>query len=500
MALSLAELRAVVEALRPRLLGGQIQRIRQYDEEHLVLRVRGRQVEDDGQGGERPSPGPGVNWDLLFCVRPRFARVHPTWREPGERPDSPLAFDQRLRATLLDGRICDLATPWDDRVLVVDVRRGEARLRLLAELSGHHANVFLLDDRDSILATLRPNASRKRDLRVGHPYEPPVGRSGAVEDEPTGRGEALLRDLDARYARRTEEERRERRRLRLAKALRRERKRLDRLSGKLAGDLEKATLGEQWRERGELLKASLHQVRKGDSEARVIDWAAPQQAETVIPLDPALSPRDNLAALFGRYKKAQRGRPQIEARIAEAEGNLRRLRPLFEMLEDAEDDDAQLDALEAQVCALDIKLGRAGKPRPSQRRRESRHLPYRLYHASDGTEILVGKGGADNGTLTFRVARDSDLWLHVRDAAGAHVVVRAPKGRPASRETMIDAALLAAHFSKRRSEGRVEVHLTPKRHVRPIKGAPAGTVRVERSESLLVEMDAKRLGRLLDAR
>ena len=77
---------------------------------------------------------------------------------------------------------------------------------------------------------------------------------------------------------------------------------------------------------------------------------------------------------------------------------------------------------------------------------------------------------------------------------------RREKGREVPRETLLDAATLAVHFSKARDDSSAEVHVTPARYVRPLKGAPPGTVRVERSETLALRPDAARLTRLLATR
>jgi hypothetical protein len=48
----------------------------------------------------------------------------------------------------------------------------------------------------------------------------------------------------------------------------------------------------------------------------------------------------------------------------------------------------------------------------------------------DGFEVLVGKGDADNDSLTFGVAESRDFWLHVAGVAGSHVIVRNPQDLP----------------------------------------------------------------------
>jgi predicted ribosome quality control (RQC) complex YloA/Tae2 family protein len=106
---------------------------------------------------------------------------------------------------------------------------------------------------------------------------------------------------------------------------------------------------------------------------------------------------------------------------------------------------------------------------------------YRTFNLG-GYEVLVGKGGADNDALTFRVAEPHDLWLHVAGAAGSHVVVRNPgKQGELPREVVEQAAALAAWHSKARGRrGKAEVHVCRVADVSKARGAPAGEVHLRR--------------------
>ncbi|MEO1336112.1 MAG: NFACT RNA binding domain-containing protein, partial [Myxococcota bacterium] len=97
----------------------------------------------------------------------------------------------------------------------------------------------------------------------------------------------------------------------------------------------------------------------------------------------------------------------------------------------------------------------------------------------------------------FTGAKGDDIWLHARGTAGAHVILRNAKGRSPHPDALLDAAILAAHYSSAKNEGKVEIIYTEARHVKKTKGAPAGQVGVSKSKTLLVQMDAQRLQRLL---
>src|SRR5262249_56904922 len=109
--------------------------------------------------------------------------------------------------------------------------------------------------------------------------------------------------------------------------------------------------------------------------------------------------------------------------------------------------------------------------------------------------IWVGRTARDNDALTFQHARGADWWLHVRDAGGSHVVIRATPGRQLDERTLLDAATLAVHFSALGEEPQVDVQYTLCKHVR--KARAPGAVYVSHAKTLRVRVDSARLNRLL---
>jgi predicted ribosome quality control (RQC) complex YloA/Tae2 family protein len=101
--------------------------------------------------------------------------------------------------------------------------------------------------------------------------------------------------------------------------------------------------------------------------------------------------------------------------------------------------------------------------------------------SADGLEILVGRTAADNDALTFELAGQDDFWLHAAGVPGSHVVLRNPGRLPRPpRQSLRQAAALAARHSKARDGGQVAVHWTLRRYVHKRRGAPAGEVTLDR--------------------
>lgn len=112
--------------------------------------------------------------------------------------------------------------------------------------------------------------------------------------------------------------------------------------------------------------------------------------------------------------------------------------------------------------------------------------PYHTFEFK-GFQIWVGKNAKANEELTLKHAYKEDLWLHAKDVAGSHVIIKHQSGKKFPKDVIERAAELAAYNSKRKTESLCPVAVTPKKFVRKRKGDPAGMVVVEKEEVILVD-------------
>jgi predicted ribosome quality control (RQC) complex YloA/Tae2 family protein len=120
------------------------------------------------------------------------------------------------------------------------------------------------------------------------------------------------------------------------------------------------------------------------------------------------------------------------------------------------------------------------------------------YQLPGSWTLLVGASDADNDYLSTRLAAPEDWWFHVHGVPGSHVVLRAKPNEEPSRETLRQAAAVAAHHSKGRGAGMVPVHCTRARYVSKPRGAEVGTVEVARGRLFKVRPDVAFAVRLRD--
>jgi predicted ribosome quality control (RQC) complex YloA/Tae2 family protein len=111
------------------------------------------------------------------------------------------------------------------------------------------------------------------------------------------------------------------------------------------------------------------------------------------------------------------------------------------------------------------------------------------YELPDGWTLLVGKSDADNDELSTAIAAPDDFWFHVVGLPGSHVVLRAKPDEEPGRETLRQAAAVAAYHSKARNAGTVPVHCALARHVSKPRRSDVGTVQVSEGRTLKVKPD-----------
>jgi predicted ribosome quality control (RQC) complex YloA/Tae2 family protein len=110
--------------------------------------------------------------------------------------------------------------------------------------------------------------------------------------------------------------------------------------------------------------------------------------------------------------------------------------------------------------------------------------------------VLAGATDEDNDYLSTTLAEPADWWFHADGVPGSHVILRAKPEEEPGRETIEQAAALAAYHSKARGAGAVRVHCTRARNVTKPRGAKIGTVQVTKGRVLKVRPDVSRAVRL----
>ena len=257
----------------------------------------------------------------------------------------------------------------------------------------------------------------------------------------------------------------------------------DRKIAALNGDLATAEKAEDYRIKGELLKAHLHLVDRGQTTVEVQNYYHPELSTIQIELDPELSPSDNAQQYFKRYKKATRGLSIISQLIASNEAEQTVFLNYAEEVEAAEALE-QLGAIREEL----VKSGWIKDKKQKQGNQSETAGAFRKYTSPQGFQIYVGRNSKENDLLLREIATSRDMWLHAKQIHGSHVIIRNPENKPSiPMPTLLQAAQIAASNSKARHSSYVPVDYTWARYVSKRKGNAAGFVHYTREKTLYVE-------------
>ncbi|ETW98595.1 MAG: hypothetical protein ETSY1_18135 [Candidatus Entotheonella factor] len=222
---------------------------------------------------------------------------------------------------------------------------------------------------------------------------------------------------------------------------------------------------------------------RGASQIDVVDYYHPEQPTLTIPLDPKQSTKENAQAYFKKYRKAKSGLDKVQSLLEQCAMDTQELERMAEQVEGAETwSDVPLIAAKqpGQKQETQRKARVPAQPKTPPTR------PYRTLTIHDGATLYCGKNHHGNDALLRQLAHPEDLWFHAHGHAGAHVLLKVQPQQAVPEQTIVEAASIAAYYSKAKASAAVEVIYTQARNVRKFRGARPGQVHVTTYQTLEV--------------
>ena len=259
----------------------------------------------------------------------------------------------------------------------------------------------------------------------------------------------------------------------IRKNLQRNKKKLKKLSNEL-----KATENaDEYRIKGEVLTTYLYQIKRGMTKITLPNFYD-NNKEITISLSNQLSPSQNAQKYFKKYQKLKNAVTFVNEQIELTQKEVAYLEEIQTQIELATP--ADLDDIKTELQQEGYIKKKQQKSKHSSRVKINKP---ESFIASDGTEILVGKNNLQNEKLTLHTAKKTDIWLHAKNIPGSHVII---KSNNPSDETLFEAAMLAAYFSKFRSSANVPIDYVQIKNIRKPNGSKPGFVIYEGQKTLTV--------------
>ena len=217
--------------------------------------------------------------------------------------------------------------------------------------------------------------------------------------------------------------------------------------------------GEYYKRCADLITANIYKMKKGDAKLSVVDYYDESCPLVEIELDTRLSPAQNAQRMYKLYNKCKKAKEVLTEQIETWERELLYLESVSAFIEAA--------STEADIAEIREELygaGYASKLRGYKPEKNKRSLPLE-FETSGGLRVLVGRNNTQNDYLTLQVAKREDIWFHVKDAPGSHVIL-VTDGREPSDADYTEAASIAAEYSSQKSSPTVAVDYTRVRNVK----------------------------------
>lgn len=521
---------SLMTELQPQLISGRIQKIQQPTLNELLFTVRAN----------------GKNRKLLISIHPETSRLHFT-EQTYEMDQIPPRFCLLLRKLFEGGIIENVMQMNMDRIVQFTIKKRNE----IGDMQTFHMYIFFRERRSNIIITDENNiiidATTHTDMTVTHPimpriemsYESPKGilfeQADSLSDsilgmsaftkklladhpdwktmikraiteplpqkimfnqkkafsalplpfENTTSFESLSlllddyffkQDIDSRLSQVTQN---------VKKKVSDQLKKQTKKEQKLLSSLNDSENSEHFKHFGDLLFTNLYNntYNPGDTSITVDDYIT--NTPRVIPLSAKISLIENANLYYKKHQKLRKAKSHLLEQIALTQIEIEYFSQLLFQLETLKSI-ADIEEIKAELVSRHIIRESKSKKVSSKKKKAIDN--YHTVTLSDAT-IFIGKTNIQNAHITFQIATSSDLWFHVRNVPGSHVIL---KGEHSPQNIEL-AALFAAHFSKLSGSAKIPIDYTVRKYVKKITGGPAGFVHYDHFKTITIDDDLDRI-------
>lgn len=227
---------------------------------------------------------------------------------------------------------------------------------------------------------------------------------------------------------------------------------------------------------GDLLAANVHLIEKGAKSIEVINFYENNNPIT-ISLDPTKNSRENVESYYSKSKKLRNSLDFAKKDLPKQKEKLLYLNQLIDFIERSKSID-DLNEIKEEMADNNLI-----KKQSKKINKNKKSKPLHFITKND-CDIYVGKNSKQNDYITLKLANKDDLWFHVKNFPGSHVILRSNNYKD---EDIKIAAFLAYKNSSVGNENKVDVDYTYKKNVKKAKGAAVGMVYYEDFKTVTVD-------------
>ena len=239
---------------------------------------------------------------------------------------------------------------------------------------------------------------------------------------------------------------------------------------------------------GELITSNLYRIDDYNRNEISIENYYDNNNLITIPLDNSITPSANAKKFFKKYKKLKNAKEFVDVQKHSVEDDINYLESIVYEINSA-NNIKELDSVFSELQENTLVNDRSKKSKKIKKKKntnDNQALQDYIKCEVDGFTVLIGKNNKQNDYLTTKVANKDDIWLHVKDFHGSHVVIRTDNKIP-SQETINKCAMLAKQHSKANNSNNITVDYTYVQYVKKPSGSKPGMVVYTHEQSVTVK-------------
>lgn len=462
-------LKAWLEENQEYLKGARIQKIQQPTRRDFVFSIR--------KGGETKKLYININPQ---CYHVCFMNKENEAKRLIEIPQKPPMFCMLLRKYLENAVISKVEQPPYERILEFYIETfnelsEKIYLCLAIELMGKHSNVILYSYDTNMIIGCAHNVgaekSKEREMAGGLPYIYPPGRPKnwySNENSLSVECDDFNSKIDDYYAECIHNDKFKKIQDTYKQLITRRLKKDENSLKKMMYRLEKEFNADKYRLYGDLIMANLYNLKDYSKFVKVYDYE--NNKDITIELDETRTLKDNANKFYKLYNK---GKTSVE-KLTELTDNLRNSINYYEQI---------LYSLEIASSVEDLFEITSEIETEKEKKSVKKSAVEPLELNIDGCKVFVGRNNRQNDYIVSKLSRDEDIWLHTKDCAGSHVLLRCDNP---SDELILKCAKLAKEYSKGKNSSKVGVIYTKRKYLKKPPGANLGYVTYKNEREIIL--------------
>lgn len=207
---------------------------------------------------------------------------------------------------------------------------------------------------------------------------------------------------------------------------------------------------------GDLISSNLYRIENGLNEIELNNFYDNMNPITV-PLDNKISAQANANKYYKKYAKLKNANIKLQTEIETTKQSIEYLKSVLFGLDLSESSD-DIDEIRNELFEMHyLKKGSSKK--------KNDKLKFLEFTTSDGHKVYCGKNNKQNEYLTLKFANNNDLWFHVQNAPGSHVILKINESE-FSEQSILEAAQIAAQNSSLKNSNNITVDYTLRKYVK----------------------------------